>query len=78
MNAKNSSFSCVGDFIHHKSCRGINKLYKMFSIYKNEVELLDNFQNIIEKIAKDSIDIKGQFNVGFSGKNVSLIYYKLD
>jgi hypothetical protein len=40
----------------------------MFSIYKNEEQLLDHFKNTIEKIATESIESRGQFFVGFSGK----------
>lgn len=42
---------------------------KMFSIYKDEQEVISQLQNLIEKIANDSIEARGTFFVGFSGEN---------
>lgn len=41
---------------------------EMFSIYKDEQEVIDELQSLIEKIANESIEARQKFFVGFSGK----------
>lgn len=41
----------------------------MFSIFKNEQEVVDNLGSLIEKIANESITARDKFFIGFSGEN---------
>lgn len=36
---------------------------------QNEEEVLKKLQNLIEEIANESIDSRGKFRIGFSGKH---------
>lgn len=49
----------------------------MFTVLKDELDVVNNLQILIEKIANESIAARGEFFVGFSGKkfkvNKSLI-----
>lgn len=40
----------------------------MFSIYKTESDVIGSLQSLIEKIANESIEARGRFFIGFSGK----------
>lgn len=40
----------------------------MFTVLKDEKDVIKNLQSLIEKIAKESITARGEFFIGFSGK----------
>lgn len=40
----------------------------MFSVFKTEQEVLKKLQDLIELIANESINNRGKFFIGFSGK----------
>lgn len=42
----------------------------MFSIFKNEQEVLKKLQDLIENVANDSINARGKFFIGFSGMKI--------
>lgn len=46
-------------------------------IYKDEQELLDNFKQIIENIANESIAVRDKFCIGLSGEEFFLFFVNL-
>lgn len=45
----------------------------MFTVFKTEQEVLEKLQDLIETIANESINNRGKFFIGFSGKLMSYV-----
>lgn len=40
----------------------------MLTVLKDELDVINNLQMLVEKIAKESIEARGEFFIAFSGK----------